>query len=161
MMLLKSTGVNVDKKSILPTLSLFTSLSTLLCCALPALLVTIGAGAALASIVHVTPWLVYLSKYKIYTFLFSGLMLIVAGFFIYRSRNDPCPIDQDQAMACMRMRKGQSLYLFSIDINISNRFFLCFYCSKNILLIKILNKNLIFGFFVILLYHLTSQIIFL
>jgi len=67
-MLLKSTGVNVDKKSILPTLSLFTSLSTLLCCALPALLVTIGAGAALASIVHVTPWLVYLSKYKIYTF---------------------------------------------------------------------------------------------
>ena len=115
MMLFKSTGVSVDKKSILPTLSLFTSVSTLLCCALPALLVTIGAGAALASIVHVTPWLVYLSKYKIYTFLFSGLMLIIAGFFIYRSRNDPCPIDPDQAMACMKMRKI-SLYIYFLSI---------------------------------------------
>ena len=107
--------MNVDKNRILPTLSLFTSLSTLLCCALPALLVTIGAGAALASIVHVTPWLVYLSKYKVYTFLLSGLMLIIAGFFIYRSRNDPCPIDQEQAMACMRMRKV-SLYIYFLSI---------------------------------------------
>ena len=105
----------MDKKSILPTLSLFTSLSTLLCCALPALLVTIGAGAALASIVHVIPWLVYLSKYKAFTFLFSALMLLLAGFFIYRSRNDPCPIDQDQAMACMRMRKV-SLYIYFLSI---------------------------------------------
>ena len=107
--------MNVDKNRILPTLSLFTSLSTLLCCALPALLVTIGAGAALASIVHVTPWLVYLSKYKVYTFLLSGLMLIIAGFFIYRSRNDPCPIDQEQAIACMRMRKV-SLYIYFLSI---------------------------------------------
>jgi hypothetical protein len=107
--------VNLDKKTILPTLSLFTSLSTLLCCALPALLVTIGAGAALASIVHVTPWLVYLSKYKTYTFLFSALMLILAGYFIYKSRNEPCPIDQEQAMACIRMRKV-SLYIYFLSI---------------------------------------------
>ena len=105
----------MDKKTILPTLSLFTSLSTLLCCALPALLVTIGAGATLASIVHVTPWLVYLSKYKAYTFLFSALMLILAGYFIYKSRNAPCPIDHDQAMACIRMRRA-SLYIYFLSI---------------------------------------------
>jgi len=116
--------VNVDKNRILPTLSLFTSLSTLLCCALPALLVTIGAGAALASIVHATPWLVYLSKYKVYTFLFSGFMLIIAGFFLFRSRNDPCPIDLNQAEACMRMRKvSLYIYFFSILLFLIGFFF--------------------------------------
>ena len=106
--------MNVDKNRILPTLSLFTSLSTLICCALPALLVTIGAGAALASILHVIPWLVYLSKYKVYTFLFSGLMLTIAGFFMYRSRNDPCPMTKS-SKACKRMRKV-SLYIYFLSV---------------------------------------------
>ena len=67
----------MDKKTILPTLSLFASLSTLLCCALPALLVTLGAGAVLASIIHISPWLVFLSKYKVYTFLFLILIIVI------------------------------------------------------------------------------------
>lgn len=114
----------MDKNRIFPTLSLFASLSTLLCCALPALLVTIGAGAALASIVHVTPWLVYLSKYKVYTFLLSGSMLILAGYFIYRSRNDPCPVDLSQANACKKMRKiSLYIYFFSISLFLIGFFF--------------------------------------
>lgn len=43
------------KQAFLPTLSLFTSVGTLLCCALPALLVTLGAGAVFASLVKQCP----------------------------------------------------------------------------------------------------------
>ena len=39
-------------------LSLFTSTGTILCCALPALLVTIGAGAALSSLISTFPQIV-------------------------------------------------------------------------------------------------------
>jgi len=46
-------------------LSLFTSTGTLLCCALPALLVALGSGAALSSLVAVVPGLVWVSEYKV------------------------------------------------------------------------------------------------
>lgn len=38
------------------------SLGTLLCCALPALLVLLGLGAAVASVLSSLPWLVTLSR---------------------------------------------------------------------------------------------------
>ena len=60
------------KQTLLPSLSLVTSAGTLVCCALPALLVTLGAGATLAGIVGTAPWLIALSKYKILTFGISG-----------------------------------------------------------------------------------------
>ena len=44
--------------------SLFASSSTLVCCALPALLVAVGAGAALSSLVSAVPQLVWLSEHK-------------------------------------------------------------------------------------------------
>jgi mercuric ion transport protein len=52
--------------------SLFTSLSTLLCCALPSLLVLLGLGATVASALSVLPWLVMLSRHKSWTFGVSG-----------------------------------------------------------------------------------------
>lgn len=94
----------MSKKLVLPTLSLFTSVSTLLCCALPALLVTIGAGATLASIVSMSPWLVALSKYKVYTFGFSAFMLIVAGIMRHKSKDSFCPVDPTQAKACRHLK---------------------------------------------------------
>lgn len=93
------------KNTFLPTLSLFTSLSTLLCCALPALLVTVGAGASLAGLVSTVPWLVALSKYKVWTFGLSGVMILLAGGMQWRSRNSPCPADPEQAKACKRLRR--------------------------------------------------------
>lgn len=114
----------MSKKLVLPTLSLFASVSTLLCCALPALLVTIGAGAALASIVSVSPWLVTLSKYKVYTFAFSALMLIGAGFARYKSKDNFCPSDPRQARACARLRKISSIIYFgSVAIFLVGFFF--------------------------------------
>ena len=103
------------RQTLLPSLSLLTSAGTLVCCALPALLVTIGAGAVLAGIVGTAPWLVALSKYKIWTFGISGAMLLVAGVALWRARNAPCPIDPAQAMACGRLRRASNwIYLLSV-----------------------------------------------
>lgn len=93
------------KHTLMPTLSLFTSVGTLVCCALPALFVTLGAGAALAGLVSAAPWLVALSKYKAWTFGISGVMILLAGLMRWQARNAPCPIDPVQARACMRLRR--------------------------------------------------------
>jgi hypothetical protein len=58
--------------------SLFTSSGTLVCCALPALLVALGAGAALSSLVSAVPALVVLSEYKEAVFIFAGVMHVLS-----------------------------------------------------------------------------------
>jgi len=65
--------------ALLSYFSLFTSLGTLLCCALPSLLVLFGLGASVASMLSFLPWLVTLSRHKQWTFAISGL-LILLGF---------------------------------------------------------------------------------
>src|SRR5437588_6759610 len=56
-------------------LSLFTSLGTLLCCALPSLLVLLGLGATVASFLSAVPWLVTLSHHKNWVFLIAGTLI--------------------------------------------------------------------------------------
>ena len=102
-----------SKNLIIPSLSLFTSLGTLLCCALPSLFVALGAGAILAGIVTNLPFLIVLSKYKILLFILSGLLLIISGFLIWYSRNAPCPADSLKAKACNRLRKISIFVYFS------------------------------------------------
>src|SRR6202045_2778087 len=58
--------------------SLFTSLSTLLCCALPSLLVLFGLGASVASALSFLPWLVTLSRRKHWTFAISGGLIALS-----------------------------------------------------------------------------------
>ncbi len=101
-------------------LSLLTSGSTLVCCALPALLVTVGAGAALSSVFSAVPQLIWLSEHKDGIFLGAGAMLAIAGFLQWRARSLPCPIDPALAAACARTRivavrvYGLSLAIFSV-----------------------------------------------
>ncbi len=90
-------------------ISLFTSTGTLLCCALPALMVTLGAGAVLAGLVSAVPWLVFLSQYKVWTFTVAGVMLIFAGYMKYRARYLPCPAQPAQAKLCQKMRRVSNL----------------------------------------------------
>lgn len=90
-------------------ISLFTSTGTLVCCALPALMVTLGAGAALAGLVSAVPWLVFLSQYKVWTFTVAGVMLIFAGYMKYRSRYLPCPAQPAQAKLCQKMHRVSNL----------------------------------------------------
>lgn len=81
--------------------SLFSSVGTLLCCALPSVLVLAGLGATVASALTALPWLVTLSRHKSWTFVISGVM-IAAGFisiyyFAPRLRAQACSPDSPEA----------------------------------------------------------------
>ena len=106
---------NIYRQTIFPILTLFTSVGTLLCCALPALLVTLGAGAALAGFISVAPWITVISKYKVVVFVVAGILLALSSYFLWVNRNAPCPVDEKQAKACMFLRKF-SLYTIIISI---------------------------------------------
>ncbi|MFQ3665749.1 MAG: hypothetical protein SNJ79_06915 [Sphingomonadaceae bacterium] len=93
------------RDTLAPTLSLFASTSTLVCCALPALFVTLGMGAALAGLVASAPWLVALTRYKEWLFAGSALMLLGAWAMHRRSARLPCPADPARARACARLRR--------------------------------------------------------
>ena len=105
-------------------LSLFTSSGTIVCCALPALLVSIGAGAALSSLIAVFPQLVILSVYKIPIFMGAFMMLIISGIIQCQARKLPCPADKKQAAACVRTRKISGfIYLASVAIFVTGLLF--------------------------------------
>lgn len=106
----------VDRISLLaPTLSLLTSFGTLICCALPALLVTLGMGAAVAGLVSAVPQLVWLSAHKEIVFGIAGSMLLLAGSLQWKNRHAPCPADPAQAAACKRLRKA-SWWIWGISV---------------------------------------------
>ena len=92
------------KQILVPVLSLFTSFSTLICCAIPSLLVVIGMGAVLASFISIFPWLIIISKYKVQVFAAAGLLLIITIYLFWRFKNAPCPIDIKQANICNRLK---------------------------------------------------------
>ena len=100
--------------------SLFASSSTLLCCALPALLVALGAGAALSTVVAAVPQLVWLSENKAALFTGAGLMLVASGTLQCRNRNAPCPLDPALARSCHTTRRlsarvfGVSVALYAV-----------------------------------------------
>lgn len=98
-------------------ISLFTSTGTLLCCALPAFLVALGAGAALSTLVAAVPGLVWVSEYKEAVFGFAAVMLVGGGWLQWRARFAPCPIEPALRNACLRARKtSQRVYLTSVAI---------------------------------------------
>ena len=112
------------KDTFVPTLSLFTSAGTLICCALPALLVSIGMGAAVAGLVSNVPQLIWLSEHKVWVFAVSGSMLLIASYMQYLQRNAPCPADPKQAKACGRLRLiSTAITIFSIGIYLIGFFF--------------------------------------
>lgn len=112
------------RQTILPSLSLFTSVGTLLCCALPALLVTLGMGAALAGLVGTAPWITAVSDYKEIVFAIAGVLLALSAFMQWRGRYAPCPADPAKAKACMRLRKiSWGILIVSIIIYLTGFFF--------------------------------------
>lgn len=72
---------------------------TLLCCALPILLVSLGLGATVAAFLSAAPWLVALSHYKAWMFAVSAAGLAAAGFFLFRPGRT-CPADPRLARLC-------------------------------------------------------------
>ncbi|MBL4788000.1 MAG: hypothetical protein JKY60_02745 [Kordiimonadaceae bacterium] len=80
-------------------LVLFTSTSTIICCALPILLVTLGLGAVSASMFATFPILVTLAQHKVWLFLGSGLLLGLSAWAVYRPGR-ACPADKALAEQC-------------------------------------------------------------
>ena len=85
--------------------SLFASSSTLICCAMPALFVALGAGASFASLVSTVPFLITLSLYKLQITSFAFVMLVIAGYTNYRTTRLPCPVDPELGRACLQTRR--------------------------------------------------------
>ncbi len=92
-------------------LSLFTSFSTLICCALPSLLISLGFGAVVVGIVDVFPQLIVLTENKKWLFLIGGILLSLGSISFYKARNAPCPIDPEQAEVCKVVRKWSLIIL--------------------------------------------------
>jgi mercuric ion transport protein len=90
------------RSALLSYFSLFTSLGTLLCCALPSLLVLFGLGASVASALSFMPWLVSLSRHKQLTFLLSGILIALSFVNMYyvAPRLRPAECNPDDPLAC-------------------------------------------------------------
>lgn len=107
----------MEAKKLISFLGLFTSLSTLLCCALPALLVSLGLGAVLAGLASRFSALIWVSEHKATVFGLAGALMVINGLLIWSQRDAPCPIDPDLREACLTGRSlSLKIYLFSVTI---------------------------------------------
>lgn len=102
----------------LSMLALLASSGTLLCCVLPAVMVSIGAGAALAGLVTAVPQLVWLSAHKAWVFGIAGVLLLLSGAALWQARRLPCPADPRLAAACTQLRRW-SLGLWAVAVLLS------------------------------------------
>ena len=89
----------------LASLALIASGGTLVCCVLPAVMVALGAGAALAGLVTAVPQLIWLSEHKAGVFGLAFVMLGLSGAMLWRARRLPCPAEPHLARACRRLRR--------------------------------------------------------
>jgi mercuric ion transport protein len=117
------TTVATRRSSILNYFSLFTSLSTLLCCALPSLLVLFGLGASVASMLSFMPWLVTLSRHKQWTFAISGVLIalsFVNMYYIAPRRAKQCRADDpaacDEASRLSRILLWVSAFIYLVGV---------------------------------------------
>lgn len=117
-------SASTHKNSLVTYLTLFSSASTLLCCALPALFVSLGMGAVLAGVATKVPGLIWISEHKPQVFGFAAIMLAMNGVWLWRNRNAPCPIDPELRDACLMGRKfSLHVYLLSVIIFLIGFFF--------------------------------------
>ena len=93
------------RDTVLPSLALFGSTSTLLCCALPALLISLGAGAVMAGLTSAIPGLMWLSAQKNVLFIAAGALLAVSSIVGWHQRPAPCPTDPEKAANCLQLRR--------------------------------------------------------
>ena len=99
-------------KKLINFISLFGSLSTLLCCALPVTLVSIGMGATFASLTSTFPEIIWLTSHKDTLFIITGCLLVISFVFIKRAEREPCPIEPGLREACTRSRKVSKIFFY-------------------------------------------------
>ena len=110
-------------KSAVSFATLFMSLGTLVCCALPALFVALGAGATFVSLLGVFPQLIWFSEHKGGVFITAGVLLV--GNVLMSSFVPPqCPADPALAAECQRAQRLSAVLLYvSIMVYLIGVFF--------------------------------------
>ncbi len=104
-------------KKLITFFSLFGSLSTLLCCALPVTLVTIGMGATFASLTATFPQIIWITQNKGSLFLITGTLLLASYILMKRSEKVSCPIDVDQREVCQNSKSAShKLFWFTLIV---------------------------------------------
>jgi hypothetical protein len=117
------------RAALLNYFSLFSSFSTLICCALPSVLVLLGMGTAVASLLSAAPWLVSLSRHKIWTFSIAGTLIAASFVMTYvvvpRLRiGENC--DADDPTTCGEISKVSRLVLWGSALIWSGGFFVAY-----------------------------------
>lgn len=112
------------KNAFINYLTLFGSMGTLICCALPSLLVSLGMGAVMAGLASNVPGLVWVSEHKTDVFIFAAAMLALNGVLLWRNRNAPCPVDPALREACISGRRFSArIYFVSLGVFLVGFFF--------------------------------------
>jgi len=117
------------RAALLNYFSLFSSFSTLICCALPSVLVLLGMGTAVASLLSAAPWLVSLSRHKIWTFSIAGILIAASFVMTYvvapsLQRGDVCTADDPTT--CGEVSKLSRAVLWGSALIWSGGFFVAY-----------------------------------
>ena len=91
---------------------IFTTSATLVCCVIPIVLVTIGMGAAVASLASSAPWLIALTMHKGWVFAVSGALIAAGAWAVYRPGR-ACPADPELAAACASADKWNRRFVLA------------------------------------------------
>lgn len=104
--------------------ALLGSSATLVCCVIPALLVTLGFGATLAGAIAAVPQLTLLSEYKGVVFALSGALIGFSFWVRSRPEAQTCPSDPQLARACLQAKRtSKALFIASVCIYVGALFF--------------------------------------
>ncbi len=112
-------------------LALFTSFGTLLCCALPSLLVLLGLGATVACFLSVVPWLVTLARHREIVFIVSGVLIASDFVYVYwlspriRADGQACSIENGPT-ACDAATRMSRIALWAAAIIYGAGFFVAY-----------------------------------
>ncbi|HVG27840.1 MAG TPA: hypothetical protein VM865_09565 [Acidobacteriaceae bacterium] len=119
----------VRRAALLNYFSLFSSFSTLICCALPSVLVLLGMGTAVASLLSAAPWLVSLSRHKIWTFSIAGTLIacsFVMTYVIAPRLREGESCDADDPSTCGEVSRLSRVLLWGSAIIYSGGFFVAY-----------------------------------
>jgi mercuric ion transport protein len=117
------------RAALLNYFSLFGSFSTLICCALPSVLVLLGMGSAVASLLSAAPWLVSLSRHKAWTFSTAGSLIagsFVMTYVVVPRLREGAACDADDPITCGEISKLSRIILWSSATLWSGGFFVAY-----------------------------------
>ena len=117
------------RAALLNYFSLFSSFSTLICCALPSVLVLLGMGTTVASLLSAAPWLVSLSRHKIWTFNIAGTLIALSFLVTYLiaprlRQGEAC--NADDPTTCCEVSKLSRVILWGSAVIWSCGFFVAY-----------------------------------